>query len=217
MTAAPRARRLFARLRNDERGVQLVEFAISIPVLLTLGLGGIEVANYSIASIRCSQIAMSVADNAGRVRDSIDETDVNEIMIGAKQIGQGIRFGDNARIILSSVEPNAAKNGMWIRWQRCFGKKAVTSAYGAQDKGKTDASLPAIGPAGNQITSASGTAVMFVEVIYDYQPIVSNRFLGGRTLTYLSAFNVRQRNDQVIKNASNLGASAISSCSVYSA
>ena len=145
-----RLRRLLRRLRRDERGVQLVEFAISLPVLLTLGLGGIEVANFAIASIRCSQIATMVADNAGRVRDSIDEADINETMIGAKEIGKGVKFAENGRIILSSLEQNAAKNGMWIRWQRCSGAKRVDSSYGTP-AAMTNSTLTAMGPAGNQI------------------------------------------------------------------
>jgi hypothetical protein len=206
---------LLRRLHRDESGIQLVEFALSIPVLLTLGLGGVEVANYSIASIRCSQIAMSVADNAGRVRDSIDEADVNETMLGAKQMGEGVKFADNGRIILSSLESNAAKTGQYIRWQRCFGKKVVSSLYGAEGKGQNDSSLQAMGPAATAIKASAGTAVMFVEVVYDYQPIVSNRLLGARTMRYESAFNVRQRTDQTMKNGGNLPASATSSCSIY--
>jgi len=209
--------RLLARLRDDERGVQLVEFAVAIPALLTLGLGGIEVANYSIASIRCSQIAMTVADNAGRVRSSIDEADINEMMIGAKQIGKGVKFAENGRIILSSLEQNDAKNGMWIRWQRCAGKKAVTSSYGVEGDGRTNSSMQDMGPSDNKIAALPGTAVMFVEVVYDYQPIVSNRLLGNRTMRYVSAFNVRQRTDQTLKNGSSLPTSKTSACSLYTA
>jgi hypothetical protein len=217
MSMFERPARLLSRLRHDERGVQLVEFAVALPVLLTLGLGGIEVANYSIASIRCSQIAMTVADNAGRVRSSIDEADINEMMIGAKQIGAGIKFAENGRIILSSLEQNEAKTGQWIRWQRCSGKKAVTSSYGLEGAGMTNSSLPGMGPTDNKISAASGTAVMFVEVVYDFQPIVSNRLIGARTLRYVSAFNVRQRTDQTLKNGSSLPANRTSSCSLYTA
>lgn len=217
MTIAASLRDLARRLRRDERGMQLVEFAIALPVLLTLGLGGIELTNYTIANIRCSQISMMVADNAGRVRDSIDEADINEIMIGAKLMGSGVKFAQNGRIILSSIEQNVARNGQWIRWQRCAGAKTATSSYGAPGAGQTDTSVQAVGPAGNQIAASSGTAVMFVEVVYDYQPIVSNRYLGGRTLRYTSAFNVRQRTDQQLKNGGSLGTAATSACSIYSA
>jgi hypothetical protein len=185
MSLLSSSRALLSRLRHDESGVQLVEFAFALPVLLTIGLAGVEVGNFSIASIRISQISMTVADNAGRVRSSIDEADVNEAMIGAKQIGESIGFAENGRIILSSLEQNAAKNGQWIRWQRCSGKKQVTSSYGLEGKGRLDSSLQAMGPADNPIAAAPGTAVMFVEVVYDYQPIVSNRLLGARTMRYV--------------------------------
>jgi len=62
----------------------------------------------------------------------------------------------------------------------------------------------------------AGTAVMFVEVVYDYKPIVLQRLLGARTLTYTSAFNVRQRTDQVMKNAGSLASASTAACNIYS-
>ena len=59
------------RLRRDERGVALIEFAISLPVLLILCMFGLEAANLALTHLRISQIAMLVADNASRVRTSI--------------------------------------------------------------------------------------------------------------------------------------------------
>lgn len=217
MATSEALRTLARRLRRDERGNQIVEFAIVLPALLTLGLGGLELGNFAIANMRCSQIAASVADNAARARDTIDEADVNEIMYGAKLIGAGVNFADNGRVILSSLEQNAAKNGYWIRWQRCFGKKAVASSYGVEGAGNTDSSVQGMGPATKQIAPLPGTALMFVEVVYDYQPIVSNRLLGGRVLRYTQAFNVRQRADQALKNAGSLGTANTSACSIYSA
>jgi hypothetical protein len=208
---------LLARLRGDCSGLAMIEFAVSLPVLLSMGLIGLEVAHYGIASLRISQIAMTTADNAARERDAIDEIDVNELMQGAKLVGASIKFSQNGRIILSSLEQNAGKTGQWIRWQRCAGAKNVTSSYGVQDKGKDDATLPAMGPTGNQIAALPGTAVMFVEVVYDYQPIVGNRLLGAQTMSFTSAFNVRQRTDQAIKNAKNLTSAQTSACNLYSA
>lgn len=204
---------------RDTRGLALTEFALSLPILLMMGLGGIELAHYALATERVNQIAMTAADNAGRVRDSIDEIDVNEVMAGAKFVGAPISFADRGRVILSSLEENAAKNGQWIRWQRCTGAKNVPSSYGLQDAGKTDSSLQGMGPSGRQIAATSGATVMFVEVVYDYRPIVPLPFLGysNRTMRATAAFDVRQRNDQVLKNSKNLTGTAISGCSTYSA
>lgn len=206
-------------LRQDESGLALVEFALSLPILLMMGLGGVELAHYALATERVSQIAMLVADNGGRVRNSIDEIDVNEIMAGAKFVGQTIGFAQNGRIILSSLEPNAAANGQWIRWQRCTGAKVVGSSYGLEDAGKTDATLQSMGPTGNTIAAAEKTAVMFVEVFYDYQPIVPIDYLKsrGRTMHFTAAFNVRQRSNQILRNGKSLTDDMKSLCTAYTA
>lgn len=210
LSAAPRlgarAARFAARLRGCRSGLAFVEFAMSLPVVVTLGLVGMETANLAMAHLRVSNIAVLASDNAARVRDAIDEAHVIELLTGAKMTGNNIQFRQNGRIILSSVEPNAAgaggtSTGQWIRWQRCDGAKQVVSRYGPQDTGRTSAVLQAVGPPGNQITSAEGTAVMLVEVEYDYQPIVSDAIFGTRLIRYESAFNVRQRVNQAITNA----------------
>ena len=141
------------------------------------------------------------------------------MMTGGKFVGQRIEFGPQGRIILSSLERNAAGSGQYIRWQRCSRAKNVSSSYGTQGQGLSDASLPAMGPTGNQIAASAGTAVMFVEVVYDYKPVVPVDYLGynGKTLRFTAAFNVRQRNDQALKNAKNLTGANVSSCNLYSA
>ncbi len=203
------------RLRGCTSGLALTEFAFSLPVLLGLGLAGLETANFAMAHLRVSNIAMMTADNAARVRESIDESDVIELLLGAKMSGASIQFGQNGRIILSSIEVNAAGNGQWIRWQRCDGLRNTSSLYGAQGAGQNNASIQAVGPAGNQIAAQAGTAVMVVEVVYDYQPIIPNSFLDGRQIRYESAFNVRQRTDQVLKNAGNIPAAQRRTCNLF--
>jgi hypothetical protein len=210
------ARRL-ANLRGCTSGLALTEFAFSLPVLLAFGLLGLESANYAMAHLRVSNIAMMTADNAARVRESIDEADIVELLLGAKMSGSNIQFGPNGRIILSSLEINPGGTGQWIRWQRCDGARNTASLYGVEGTGQNNASLQAVGPAGNQIAAQPGTAVMMVEVVYDYQPIIPNSFLEGRQIRYESAFNVRQRNDQVLKNVGNLTAAQRRTCDRFQA
>ena len=218
-TLPARTARFAARLRRCESGLAFVEFAMSLPVLVTLGLVGLETANLAMAHLRISNIAMLTSDNAGRVRDSIDEANVIELLTGAKMTGDSIRFKQNGRIILSSVEPNTAgangtSTGQWIRWQRCDGAKNVVSNYGPQGTGQNNSSLQAVGPAGNQIAATSGTAIMLVEVVYDYQPLVSSSIFGARQIRYESAFNVRQRTNQAI---TNMGSATPKNCSTFAA
>ena len=124
----------------------MIEFALAAPVILLLGLGGVEIGNYVIANLRVSQIAMAVADNAGRIRTTIDEADVTEIMIGAMKMGEPLSLASKGRIILSDLEQRTTTTGaggkgsvsasnpngyrQWFRWQRCAGALSVPSSLG---------------------------------------------------------------------------------------
>jgi len=205
---------------EDTSGLALLEFAFTAPVMLLIGLAGMETANLAVAHLQVSQIAMLVADNASRVRSSIDEADIREIFTGAHLTGDAIDFSPNARIILSNLEQNGESGssaGQWIRWQRCYGGNAsYVSSYGVENDGKTDSSLAAgIGPVGNKISASGSTAVNFAEVIYDYEPLVSDRFFGDTVIRYESAFVVRERDDHALKNASSIPSSELWKCNVY--
>lgn len=200
---------LLHELRSSQSGVAIVEFALAIPLLVLLTFGGLELANLIMTHMRISQIAITVADNAGRVRTGIDESNIYEVFAGAALIGQNIDFPNNGRVVLSSLEPNGqagANAGQMINWQRCYGSLAVNPAYGRQGAGRTDASLAAgLGRTGNKITSASGTAVMFVEVTYHYEPVFFPGIEGiAGDIRYESAFNVRERTNQNITNTQRL-------------
>ena len=203
---------LLARLRASRSGIALTEFAISLPIFVTLLFGGLEIISLVMAHMRMSQVAISVADNAGRVRTKIDEADIYEVFAGANLVGGG-DFHRDARVILSSLEPNkqtGSRAGQMITWQRCYGALPVSPRYGAEGTGKNDNSLAlGMGSLNSRIRAAEGTAVMFAEVSYRYTPrilpsIVSN----GIDLRYESAFNVRERNDQDISNIQRLATNA---------
>lgn len=186
----------------------MIEFAFAAPLLLTLILGGVEVANFALAHLRVSEIAVTVADNAGRVPTGIDESNIYEVFDGAATIGQSIDFEVNGRVILSSLEPNGragSTQGQVINWQRCWGSLNQPSLYGAEGFGRTNAALASgMGRAANRITSISGTAVMFVEVVYDYQPLLQFGIFEPNQIRYESAFNVRGRLANNMTNARNL-------------
>ena len=230
-TKAKRVRAGGASLRDCTSGVALLEFAFALPVVLALGLMGLETANYAMAHLRVSNIAMLTADNAARVRESIDEADIVELFTGAKMSGANINFAQNGRIILTDLEHRSGST-QWIRWQRCDGalsytnpnaayrprtqaSAAITNGTEIYNADRTtlnttnpshpDATPVITGMGGTTTISAQpGTAVMVVEVVYNYQPIIPNSFLGGRQIRYESAFNVRQRTDQSLKNAGRI-------------
>lgn len=196
---------LLSNLKKNTAGLAIIEFALGLPVFLTLALGGMELANLASAHLRVSQIAMAVADNAARVDPSIDEADIYEVFAGAMLTGESIDFQTNGRIILSSLQHNGladADEGQLINWQRCMGDLTDGSLYGIEGAGRIDASLPdGMGSAGKEIAAEKSTAVMFVEVIYNYQQLIPGKAF-DRQIRYETAFNVRSRNIFDISNAS---------------
>ncbi len=200
---------ILPRLWRAERGLAMVEFAFAAPVLLLLILGGLELVNFALAHMRVSQIAMTVADNAGRVTTGIDEANVYEVFAGAGVIGAPLDFQSKGRVVLSSLQHNGRKNsnaGQMINWQRCWGDLNVAPAYGTEGTGRKNADLAnGMGPASNRIVSAQGTAVMVVEVSYDYEPFVGSDYLPIRSrIRHESAFNVRGRQNNDISNTQKL-------------
>ena len=220
MTKRQQLSGLVARLRANTSGIAMTEFALSLPILMSLTFVGIETANFTLANMRASQIALLVADNAGRVRTSIDEADINEVMIGARLAGESMKLGAQGRIILSSLEPNglpSPNTGQMIRWQRCFGKKNVQSSYGAQGAGSTNASMATgMGPAGRRIQAMNGAAIMFVELVYDYEPLMTDAFFEPRTVRYTAAYTVRERASNTLSNLQNLPSAQRRLCTNFS-
>jgi hypothetical protein len=211
-----------AALRKDTSGLALTEFAFTAPLLLSLGMLGVETANYTIVHMKVSQIAMQVADNASRVgEDSVlvnrklYEDDVNDVFVGADKLGAGIGMLTNGRIILSSLQQND-DGGQWIQWQRCTGAKNYTSSYGVEDDGASGTSFAGMGESGSEITASSGTAVMFVEVAYDYQGLTPFNEITNTEIVYTAAYNVRDARDLTqIYNTST--PDPVANCSTFNA
>lgn len=220
-----RRRGLLGRLARNRSGVAMIEFAFAMPIVLTAGLMGAETAFLVVTHMQVSQLAMQVADNASRVGDDtmlsarkVYERDIAETLIGAEKLGEGISIFEQGRVIISSLQRNA-QGGQWIAWQRCRGAKVYNSAYGREGDGKTGTGFPGMGEPGRQVTAAPGTAVMFVEVAYDYRSLTSVNIFEGKTLTYTAAFNVRDNRDLTGGPDGNglYTGGPVARCNVYSA
>lgn len=189
------------RLWRDQTALALIEFAYSLPILTMLGLGGVEIANLSVTHMRVSQIAISLADNASRAKQEIvagvprmREYDVNEAFQAAALQSGGLDIRNNGRLILSSLETNA-QGGQWIHWQRCFGATNYKSSYGKQGDGTTGTGVTGMGPTGRQARAESGFAVMFVEVVYDYKPLLFSSLVPAQPIRKVAAMYVRDDRD----------------------
>ncbi|OYW46102.1 MAG: pilus assembly protein TadE [Sphingomonadales bacterium 32-68-7] len=187
-------------LRRDESGISMVEFGLSLPMLVALGMYGIEIANMTTTNMQISQLALAVADNASRlgqtdnsaVSPTIAESEIAAVMSGALRQGSGLKVQQKGRIILSSLEKHT--NGrQYIHWQRCTGDLVRVSAYGndTTNNGLTGIAWDGMGQPGRKVAANTGQAVMFVEVVYEYQPLFGTMFVSGREFRHEAAFIVR--------------------------
>jgi Flp pilus assembly protein TadG len=186
-----------ARLRHSQSGVAAIEFALVTPVILGMFLAGAELTNYAITRMRISQIALHVADNASRIGTNslltapqISELQINDLFVGANMQAETLDLQGRGRIILSSIEPVADPNTtkkFKIHWQRCFGQKAAMPSYG------TPAGQPqdAFGPPNRQVKAPERGGVMFVEVAYEYKPLLSASLVPNVEIVDTAAMTVR--------------------------
>ena len=190
---------LFGRLKGCNSGNSLIEFALVLPVLTTMGMYGTEIAYMASVNMEVSQMAMSIADNSSRlgqtdnsgVTPTITEAGVNSILNGAVLEGADFNFAANGRIVLSSLELNPANNRQYIHWQRCKGSLAKTSEYGPTGTGLTGTTFQGMGKPGKVVTAGATTAVMFAEVTFQYQGLFGTMFTNNTTFHHEAAFLVR--------------------------
>lgn len=210
--------RMAARLRRDRSGVAMLEFALSLPLVLAIGCYGVELANLAMLNMKVSQIALNLADNASRVgtystlsTQQLREIDVNDVLQAARFQGEAIGLTTNGRIILSSLE-NVQQSYdttavQRIHWQRCLGMKSGTgydSSYGTTTvaAGTTATSANAgtvatngMGDAGSQVTAPPASGVMFVEINYLTTPLFGTWLTSPQRIHYIASFIVRDNRD----------------------
>lgn len=194
-----KGRAVQARLKRDISGIGMTEFALVVPFFLTFGLWGIELANYQFQTMKIEQLSANVADNASRIGDystlqnrKIYESDIDDLLVGANlAAGTSMDLFNKGRIIISSLQVNASGK-QYIDWQRCVGTKAVTSSYGKQGDVLGNAG---IGPTGREVAATTNDAVIFVELQYEYQPLVTSSFVGDSTIKSIASYTVRSSRD----------------------
>lgn len=216
-------RSLRRTLKPDRAGVATVEFALGLPLVLTLALWGAELGNLAITNMRVSQLAVQLADNGSRIGDvsmlenlRIYESDINDILSGAKVQSGNLNLFEHGRVMISSLEvAPGTEDTQYIHWQRCKGKRHAQSAYGAEGSG-LDGSLAGMGMAGEEVTASQGDAVIFVEIEYAYQPIVSENFVPNAVIRTTATFNVRDDRDLAqIYQRDTARPDPVARCTVY--
>lgn len=229
--------RIIRNIGLDRRGLALLEFALSFPLVMIIGGFGIELSNVALTNMRVSQYALNLADAASRVGvdagggvTQLREADINDVLQGARIQGLPVALGTKGRVVLSSLENTKQSYDtvykQRIHWQRCFGMQSgsdYNSHYGTTPvtAGSTpDASnagsdaTTGMGEAANKVNAPKDNGVMFVEINYLYSPVFGSLFINPRIIRYSASMLVRDNRDYTqIQNPNP--ASSLSLCNKY--
>ena len=246
MTISPRhVRRGMRRLARDRSGVAMLEFAFSLPLVLGAVMYGAETAKLELVNLRVSQIALNLADDASRVgvtplaTEQLREVDMNDVLQAARYQGTALQLTTNGRIVVSSLEnvqqsyDNAPVQR--IHWQRCLGLKGSLAADAAYNSSYGTTSVTAgtdntqanagtaqpngMGDPGALVNAPAGSGVVFVEINYNYKPLISNYLVGTTSrIHYIASFIVRDNRDfSQMYNPTTTPATLPSTCDKYGA
>jgi Flp pilus assembly protein TadG len=148
-----------------ERGVAATEFALALPFIIALMLGGFELSRYVIIHQKLEKVAYTIADVVSQ-SDSVTTAQLDQAVMAAGTIMEPTDFEANGTVMVSSVSKTGS-NAPVVRWQYAGGGIGIgVSRVGAVN---APASLP------NGLTLNDGDNVIIAEVFFSYEPF----FFGG--------------------------------------
>jgi Flp pilus assembly protein TadG len=178
--------RVFARIRRatrDHKGVAAVEFAILLPVMLTLYIGGNEVGHALTVARKVTHVSSSLADLATQSK-TISNSDMCNIMDAAAAVITPYPTS-HLRIKLTQVKIDSSSVAK-VEWSGAYNDTALT-------KGST-VTLP------TGVTTAN-TWVVIGEVHYAYTPTIGYVLVG--TLDLSDKFYLRPRQSDSVAGPSS--------------
>jgi len=165
--------RRFARLHRDERGVSAVEFAMLLPLMLTLYLGAVELSQGIGADRKVTLTARTIADLVSQV-SSINNSDMTNSLNAASAVIAPFPVG-NLKVTVSCISVDA--NGKaTVSWSDSLNGTA-------RAKGST-VTLPAA-------LVVPSSSLIWSEVQYAYTPTIG--YVVSGTLTLKDQIYMRPR------------------------
>lgn len=159
-----RLHHLLSRFRRNRDGVSAVEFALVLPLMLSLYIGSSEVSQGISADRKVTLMARTVADLASQV-SSISNSDMNNLLNASAAVMQPYNTAP-LKITVSSVVIDA--QGMaTINWSDTRNGTARTQGQAV--------TLPAA-------LTVPNTSLIWGEVQYTYTPVVGYVITGPLTL-----------------------------------
>ena len=158
-------RNRFGRLARDQRGVSAVEFAMLLPFMLTLYLGGVEVSQGVAMDRKTTMVVRAVADLAAQTT-TITNTDMTNILNASAAVVAPYS-ANNLKVTVSSVNIDSQSKAT-IKWSDAYN----TTARPAGQAVAVPAAL-----------LVANTTLIWGEVQYAYTPTIGYVLTGTLNLS----------------------------------
>lgn len=161
------------RLRTEDEGMAAIEFALVLPVLLSMLVGIYDITNLILCNNRVNQTAQSISNIITR-GDDLTKAQLDAILKASDLIMQPSDFQANGKIIVTSVSQvnlNPPPTKVW------------TGTYGSG----AGASKISLGSLPGGIVLAQGQTMIFTEVFYKYTGIFTKYAVKNKNLYQLAA------------------------------
>jgi Flp pilus assembly protein TadG len=176
--------RRFATIVRDRRGVVLQETAIIMPLLVTMILGGYEIARFAILQQKLSRTVMTTSDMVTQ-GGTISKPEIDLIFAATSTMIQPFAGGPSQLVIVSSVSAVGAAAPKLV-WQRTGGGTltGVTSKIGTV--------------VGGNVTLPPGflvrpdTDVIIAEIFYNFTPTFIPALVPPHVVYHRAIFSPRQ-------------------------
>lgn len=161
---AARARRPLRRFLRDKRGVSAVEFAMLLPLMITLYIGGVEVSSAIAVDRKVTLVARTLGDLVAQ-STSVNATDMTNILNAATTVVQP--YSDTPlKVVVSRVDIDA-NSAAKIYWSKT--KNGTARAV------NSTVTLPAA-------LNTANTSLIWAETEYAYTPTIGYVITGTMTL-----------------------------------
>jgi Flp pilus assembly protein TadG len=170
------------RLAADQRGISSVEFALLLPLMLTMYFGTLEVTDAISADRQVTLVASTVANIASQYTQ-VSNADVSNILGAASQVLAPFPLA-NATVTLTSVLIDQNGNAT-VDWSQ--------TVNGTTRSGNVTSSIPAA-----LVQSSKGGFVLWGEATYHYKPMIGYVVTG--TLTMANQIFARPRMSNTVQH-----------------
>lgn len=173
-----RTSQFLRRFAAHAHGMAVVEFAIMLPVLMTMFYGCIEATRFILATQKAEKLAHTVADVTAQ-STTVTSAGLSQLLEATNDIMNPFPFHAQGRVLITSLYRAPGSANAVVNWRHSGGGVWVaTSAFGAVGSTPT---MP------GDFTFDERENLIAAEVFFQWSPLISSQFFGTRVI-YRQAF-----------------------------